>query len=290
MSQFVGRRTPGWTSGLSLLVLCISAWLVVRLGVALFPGDRLGAHFGRVLCSTLAVAALIAGGTTLLRRGGLPADRLGLKPTLAHARYFLLGIAGAILLVGLLAGALYVFVPFYWEPGRRSVADVFLDGHAYFWGNLAEELIFRGYAFVLLARAFGTQRALWLLAFAFGWFHLEGLGGLELARMIATTGAMHFVFAFAFLGTRTLWTAAGLHAAANVLLHSISGLSGKPALLQPILATPLASSDVTFWVFFGVAVAFAVALSQLPQVRAGAKWLEASNEEIYPGQSVRIPS
>lgn len=170
------------------------------------------------------------------------------------------------------------------------MADVFLDAHAYFWGNLAEELIFRGYALVLLARALGTQRALWILAPAFGWFHLEGLEGMALAKMIATTGAMHFVFTFAYLATRTLWTAAGLHAAANVLLHSITGLSGQPALFEPEFATSLASSHVPFWVFLAVAVAFAVALSQLPQVRAGAKWLQASNEEIYPGQSLRIPS
>ena len=42
--------------------------------------------------------------------------------------------------------------------------------------------------------------------------------------------------------------------------------------------------------FVVLAVAFAVALSQLPQVRAGAKWLEASNEEVYPEHSLRIPS
>lgn len=273
------RGMPRWTRGLLFLVLAISAWFVVRLGGIFFPGDGLGAHLGHVLCSMVAVVALIAGSATLLRRDGLRADRLGLEPTLAHARYFLLGVVGAMLLVCLFAGALYSLAHFHWEPGPRSISAVLLEGHAYFWGNFAEELMFRGYAFIILARALGTQRALWILAPAFGLFHLEGLDGMELAKMIATTGAMHFVFAFAYLATRTLWAAVGLHAAVNVWLHSITGLSGKPAAFKPILETPLSSSyDIAFWVFFGIAATVAVALAQLPQVRAGAEWLQASNE------------
>jgi hypothetical protein len=225
----------------------------------------------------VAVVALIAGSARLLRRDGLPVDRLGLDLTLAHARYFLLGVLGAILLICLLASALYSFVHFHWEFGPRSLSDVLLDGHAYFWGNFAEELMFRGYPLIILAGALGTQRALWILAPAFGLFHLEGLEGMELAKMIATTGAMHFVFAGAYLATRSLWTPVGLHAAANVLLHSITGLSGKPAAFKPILEVPLFSSEhLTFWVSFGVAASIAIALAQLPQVKAGAKWLQES--------------
>jgi membrane protease YdiL (CAAX protease family) len=190
------RSSLGWNSGLLFLLLAVAAWMVVRVGVAAFPGDRAGAHVGRVLCSMLAVLALIAGSTTLLRRGRLPADQLALKPTLHRARGFFLAIAGAVLLVGSYAGALHVLVPFHWEVGVRSTSTVLLDANAYFWGNFAEELIFRGYAFIVIARAFGTQRALWILAPAFGLFHLEGLEGVALAKMIATTSAMHFVFAY----------------------------------------------------------------------------------------------
>jgi membrane protease YdiL (CAAX protease family) len=282
------RRFPGdagndkrslLKSGLLFLLLAVAAWCVVRVGVAVFPGDRAGAHLGRVLCSMLAVLALIAGSTTLLRRGRLPADQLALKPTLHRGRGFFLGIAAAILLVGLYAGALHVLVPFHWEIGVRSASTVLLEGNAYFWGNFAEELIFRGYAFIAIARAFGTQRALWILAPAFGLLHVEGLEGAALGKMIATTGAMHFVFAYVYLATRTLWAAVSLHAAANILLHSITGLSGKPAAFEPIFEMPFPPSyDVAFWMFFGVTAAVAIVLAQLSAVRAGAKWLQGSSE------------
>jgi membrane protease YdiL (CAAX protease family) len=262
---------------LLFLALAIAAWFVLRQGSIVFPGDRLGAHLGRVLCSMVAVATLIAGSVALLRRDCLPPDRLGLRPTLAHARYFLVGVVGAIALICLLAAAFHAFVNFHFEPGRRTFPEVLLEAHTYFWGNFVEELLFRGYAFIALARALGTQRALWILAPAFGLFHLEGLEGMELAKMIATTGAMHFVFAFAYLGARSLWAAVGLHAAANLFLHSITGLSGQRAALEPILETPLSPAyDPTFWVFFGVAAAVAVGLAHLPEVRAGARWIEGS--------------
>lgn len=182
------------------------------------------------------------------------------------------------MLIGLFAGALYLTVPYELESGARSLSELSMDANAYFWGNFAEELIFRGYALIAAARVFGTQKALWMLAPAFGIFHFEGLGGVALAKMIATTGAMHFVFAYAYLGTRTLWTAVSLHAAANILLHSITGLSDHPAVFRSIFTMPMPSAyDLTFWLFFGVAAAVAIVLAQLPAVRAGSRWLEGAS-------------
>ena len=49
--------------------------------------------------------------------------------------------------------------------------------------------------------------------------------------MMLTTGAMHFVYAYVFLATRSLWTAVSMHALGYKLLHQVFG-TGGPALLE----------------------------------------------------------
>jgi uncharacterized protein len=136
--------------------------------------------------------------------------------------------------------------------------------------------VFRGYLLIALAQWLGTTRALWLLALPFGLFHLPGLDVFALSKMILTTGAMHFVFAYAYLASRSLWAAVSLHAVSNTLLHTIIG-TGKPAMFSLQFRHDLpAGVDMPFLVFFGAASAFALLLSRLPQARRGAAWLEAA--------------
>ena len=91
--------------------------------------------------------------------------------------------------------------------------------------------------------------------------------------MILTTGAMHFVYAYAWLANRSLMTAVALHAVGNTLLHEVVG-TGKPAALTLHFSRPV-PEDVLFLVFFGVSALFAVVLSRLPASRRGASWLVA---------------
>ena len=93
--------------------------------------------------------------------------------------------------------------------------------------------------------------------------------------MILTTGAMHFLFAYAYLGTRSLWAAVSLHAFANVLLHAVSGFGPGPAAFSVVLFDPLPGRfDLLFVVFFLTPAVSAVVLSRLPAVRRGAAWLK----------------
>jgi len=91
-----------------------------------------------------------------------------------------------------------------------------------------------------------------------------------------TTGAMHFVFAYSYLATRSLWTAISLHVVSNMLLHTVVGL-GEPATLSVRFLRDLPTSvDVSFLVFFGTASTVALLLSRLPQTKRGVTWLEAA--------------
>jgi membrane protease YdiL (CAAX protease family) len=266
------------------IVLIGIAIVAMQMGHGFFPGARAGAHAGRLLCSAAAVWFLIAGSRKLLQRDGLPADRLGLAFTAAHGKAFILGIVIACALILALLGAFYLVTPFELLKGPLPAAAVPTEALGYLAGNFVEELAFRGYLLVALAQWLGTTRALWLLALPFGLFHFPGLDAAALLKMVLTAGAMHFVFAYAYLATRSLWAAVSLHAISNTLLHTVVGV-GEPATLSVRFLRDLPDNvDGPFLAFFGTAAAFALALSRLPQTRTGAAWLESGREALTTGR------
>jgi uncharacterized protein len=256
------------------LALAGTAIVALQLGHTLFPGDRGLAVTGRALCTLAAIGVLIVGSRRLLQRDGLPADRLALGLDAWHARAFGIGAVIAIAHIVLLLAALFVFAPFEIGAGPLPVAAVAVAGVGYLTGNFVEELVFRGYLLIVLAHWLGPTRALWLLALLFGLFHFPGLDALALGKMMLTTGAMHFVYAYAWLATHSLATAVALHAVGNTLLHAVVG-TGKPAALAFHFARPV-PDDVLFVVFFGVSALLALFLSRLPATRRGASWLVAA--------------
>jgi uncharacterized protein len=245
--------------------------VALQLGHAHFPGDRGFARAGRALCAIAAAAVLIFGSRRLLARDGLPAGRLAIGIDAAHARAFVIGAGIASAHILLLLATLFVVAPFEIDAGPLSVAAVAAAGVGYLTGNFVEELLFRGYLLIVLARWLGTTRALWLLALPFGLFHFPGLDALALGKMMLTTGAMHFVYAYAWLATRSLAAAVALHAVGNTLLHEVVG-TGKPAALAFHFSRPVPDGWL-FMVFFGVSALLAIFLSRLPASRRGASWL-----------------
>jgi membrane protease YdiL (CAAX protease family) len=224
-------------------------------GAIFFPGQRPGAVVARAALASIGVALLLFGSSQLLRRAAFPPDALGLRPTWHHARGFVLGTAAGSLLYAALAATLAVQVPFHWERGLLSFSDAVLAAHTYFWTAWGEELLFRGYALLVLMQYLGPRRAVWVMALAFGLFHLPGMEGLAAVRMVATTGIMAVVFSFSFLLTRTLWTAIGLHVAVNVWLHTLTGLdaSGQATSWNMVMTKPWPTNyNAAFWSFFMV--------------------------------------
>jgi hypothetical protein len=259
------------------LLLAAVAILAMQTAHGFFPGDRALAHLGRLLCLVGGIAVMIIGSRWLLKRDGLPADRLGLAITPAHGRAFLIGSAVAVTHILLLLAALHLVMPFELQPGPLPARSVAIAGVGYLAGNFVEELLFRGYLLIVLAQWLGTARAIWLLALPFGLFHFPGLDLMALGKMILTTGAMHFVYAYAFLATRSLWSAVALHAVGNTLLHEVVGV-GNPAALSLHYSRDFPTSlDLPFLVFFGITALLALVMSRLPATRRGQAWLESTH-------------
>ncbi|WP_242103549.1 type II CAAX endopeptidase family protein [Lysobacter sp. M2-1] len=233
-----------------LRMLAIPAWMF-------FPERGVLAHSARVLIPLLVVIGLIALNRTFLMRDGFPRDTLGLG--LRRIGWF---FAGAMLIVPVIlamAGALWLLVPFHWERGAMAWSQLGWKTAEYFAGNFGEELAFRGYMLVVLTRYLGLTRALLIGAVLFGLFHLPGLSGMQAVKMVCTTGAMSFVFAYGYVLSGSLWTAVGLHVFGNVLLHEVLGMSGKSGIATMVFHEPWPSAyDPAFLVWLGVSIPVAV--------------------------------
>jgi membrane protease YdiL (CAAX protease family) len=259
------RPAPPKKSFSLFVCLCAVAYGFALAGVMFFPNQLPGALMARAMLAACGVALLLFGSKMLLRRDGFPADALGLQLTRPHAKGFVLGVAGGLLFIALMAATLAVQVPVHWERGSLSLSHAAFAAHTYFWTGFGEELIFRGYALVALSCYLGPRKAVWALALPFGLFHLPGMGmGMAAAKMIATTSAMSIVFSYSFLFTGTLWTAVGLHVVMNVSLHTLTGLDGadKPTLWKPIFGLWPTGYDAGFWTLITITSLVAFFLSR----------------------------
>jgi membrane protease YdiL (CAAX protease family) len=202
------------------------------LGWALFPGTEGLQQLARILIPLLATLAFLALNRWCLRRDGFNPAVLGLAPS--RLLWFAVGALAITPIILVMAGALWLAIPFHWERGTLEWSRFLWQFAEYIGGNFGEELIFRSYLLLVFARYFGISRALVLTGLLFGLFHLPGLAGIAALKMVSTTALGSVIFAAAYLLSGSLWTAVGAHAWGNLLLHQALGLSGQPAWLRVV--------------------------------------------------------
>jgi len=178
-----------------------------------------------LLIGTVFVGANIWLNRVFLQMDGLPKSALGLA--VRELPWFFAGCAIAVLVIFAMAGTLRLMVPFHWVRGALGWHELAGQFSRYLIGNSVEELIFRGYLLVMLRRWLGLPRALAITGVLFGLFHLPGMSGIAALKMVCTTAGMSVVFAMAYVRTKSLWTAIGVHVSANMLLHRVLGMSGE---------------------------------------------------------------
>jgi uncharacterized protein len=145
---------------------------------------------------------------------------LGLKPNKLRIAQLLVGILWPIVFY-----CLYEFVLAYLvhNPYRLnqpySFSD-FLNSAGYVLRTVAyEELIFRGAMLYLLIEKMGARKALLFSACAFGiyhWFSWQAFGNpVQMLFIFYTTATAGFLFAMAYLQTRSMYLQFGLHFGCN---------------------------------------------------------------------------
>ena len=159
---------------------------------------------------------------------GLPLNRPGL-----HNLSLGLGAgalcAGLVLLIPVMAG-MAKFTAVSKDIGNTGTAFFVVIMLAF--GALAEELLFRGYAFQILLRYAGPAAAVLPVGVLFAAVHSDNPHSSWLS--LANTAGFGVAFGYAFLRTHDVWLPLGLHFGWNVALLALgSNISGLAMRITP---------------------------------------------------------
>jgi hypothetical protein len=186
--------------------------------IGYFPAAALSFFLAAVIASVFVVRTF--------ERGRL--EDIGMGWTRDSPRHLLAGAAAGILaalvvnLLPVVAG-LAVLEPapdWSYKPGRLLFVSVLL-----LFGAVGEEMMFRGYAFQILLRAYRPAAVIGAFAVLFALAHAENPSAGRLA--LFNTGLWGVLFGLAFHRTRDLWLPIGLHFGWNWVLPLVGvNLSG----------------------------------------------------------------
>lgn len=171
----------------------------------------------------LLLAGAMVGLTALaLRAEGWSGRLLGVCHDQRPFACFAAGLAAGAALAGLWMCAVTVIAGASWRPnpGFSAVALV-LACLFHLFNNLGEELAYRGYLFLRLAKGSGAPMAVLVTSGVFALLHLQaGLPWLSVLAGVFTSG---LVFGAVFARWRSLPLALGVHVATN-LIQDVTGL------------------------------------------------------------------
>ncbi len=187
---------------------------------------------GGVIPAVALALATFALNVRFLRADGLSPADIGCTLSRRRAAQFGYGFVGGGLLTGAWIGivVLATGARWHWNPSFRAPVLVLACAFAFF-NNAAEELVYRGYAFVRIADRFGPGAAVVSTSLVFALLHLQaGIPWLNVVAGVLTSG---LIFAVLFARWRSLPLALGFHLATNVF-QEISGLRpGSASMIAP---------------------------------------------------------
>ena len=139
---------------------------------------------------------------------------LGLDPKPRRLGELALGWLGGMVLVGIIAVAMYFALPYPWvrngtfRPDQAAWSVLFL-----LMANGVEELVFRGYSFERMIAAIGHWPAQIVTALIFAVYHV--LHGWDWTSALIGTTIGSILFGLVFVRWNSLPAALGVHAAGN---------------------------------------------------------------------------
>ena len=233
-------KQPGFAfssrSVLIFIVLSFVAWETYFFGQMIFPSQNTVPYLCRTVLTLIIDVIFVSLSLRLVKRNGLPPQAMGLSVTGGIIGDALIGVIIGFFAIMLIAGLLYIFIPYHFVKGTLGIASVLKESVSYLLGNTLEELLFRGFLFVVLSQLLGWRIGIFITSLAFGLFHLQGIGfTIEGIKLVATTTSFGLIFGLSYVFTKSLWTAICTHVTSNIILHALTGLdSRKQALFVPI--------------------------------------------------------
>jgi membrane protease YdiL (CAAX protease family) len=234
------------------LVMVILSVLVAQLIVALLPFDGEADWAGRIsITPTTATplpfglvlhAVLSAGVTVVASYGAFYAyarfverrDLIELAPAGVKE------LGGGALVGALLSGAtvcVLAVLGVYEVSGTNDLIMLIIPLASAAISAFLEEVMFRGIIFKIVEEVVGTWLALLISAVMFGLLHLGNPDATLIGSMAIVVEA-GVLLAAAYMFTRRLWLAIGIHFAWNFAQAGVFGVTETPGVLQAILTGP----------------------------------------------------
>jgi membrane protease YdiL (CAAX protease family) len=238
-------------SVLIFIVFSFVAWGINIFGQSIFPSQNMVPFLARTVITLVIDVFVVALSIRLFKQNCLPSQAMGLSITGGTLKEALVGVMIGLFAIAIIAGALSISIPYHFVKGTLSIAQVFKESVSYLLGNSLEEILFRGFLFVVLSQLKGWRVSTLIMAFAFGLFHLQAIGfTVEGIKMVATTISFGLIFGLSYVLTKSLWTAICTHVTSNIFLHAFAGLDGRnQAMFVPIFEKPWPKGyDLGLWV------------------------------------------
>jgi membrane protease YdiL (CAAX protease family) len=241
-------------------------------GSVLVPGARSADPFSPVGAAVALGAALLAGWVMLHGVERRPFGALGLPLQRAALRESALGLAAGVAVLGAAVLPVVLTGDVHWVPdgGTPSGYARAVLGALGFLALAAalEEVLFRGYPFQVLVNGVGAWPAAVGASALFAWAHRNnpGVGPLALAN-ISLAGVL---LSWAYLRTRSLWFATGVHLGWNWAMAALLDLPVSGLRLETPLYTPV-ETGADWWTGgdFGPEAGLAASLALL----GGTAWV-----------------
>ena len=153
------------------------------------------------------------------------------------------------LFIGLLIGALLMILPVFiltifgfidWQLNVFSFSTILSGFSIFLLAAIAEELLFRGFMFQRLIKAFGEWPAQLVIAGLFLLTHINNPGMTGTVKILASINIFiaSIMFGIAYIKTKSLAMPIGLHFMANFMQGTVLGFgvsgSKDPSLFKPV--------------------------------------------------------
>jgi membrane protease YdiL (CAAX protease family) len=231
LKNHYGHLRTGWRIGAFLILIVPSLLptiIILKLFAWLFPasgGEDLTSPINIVFMIGLAVSIVIASYINLRWIDKRPYELLGLNFSLSSIREFLIGciigFSNLILIVLILDFSGFLKITWF-GINPFVLQTIFIYTLVFAGGAAIEELINRGYIFQALCEGTRTWIAVLLTSIVFSIVHVFNQNwSMASALFLFTHGVL---YAVAYLKTRSLWTAIGVHWSWNFIQGPIFGI------------------------------------------------------------------
>jgi membrane protease YdiL (CAAX protease family) len=224
------KTKPLLKAALFLLIAAVAVVIYLFL-LSVFRG-KLGAFSGALPAMVLAGAAFILNWRFFSAEGRSLAE-IGFDRPALRIGQALIGFVAGGLLIGIWALVLIAVMPVSWRIAMTfSVGAVAGPVTFAIFNNAGEELVYRGYLFLLLSRAYGRAVAVIATCALFTLLHIEG--GVPWLSAVAVVFTSALVFSALFVRWQSVPLVLGFHVATNVLQELLGLRVSAMNLFVPI--------------------------------------------------------